>query len=188
MAEPRGSPNTSSSTRLPNQVRKSNRTIRLDYHDQPNPIYLPEQVSFLVGSDIVEESGIAPHRAASASLKEEEESNSNSGGDLCEDVISLGSQDTVSDDSSTCGGQDNNKYNTKHHKSLMRSVDSALSILFQNAALPFLLHCSTIRIFSFSTFSVSYPLIQCGGSRGMGRGDKDEARFELRDVQHSRCV
>lgn len=69
-----------------------------------------------MGSDSVEESG-NPH--CPPSTKEEEESTSNSGGDLCEDVISLGSQDTISDDSSTCGRDI--KY-TKHHKSLMRSV------------------------------------------------------------------
>lgn len=82
-----------------------------------NSVRLPNQVSFLVGSDSAEESGNPA--SVSASTKEEEESGSNGGGDLCEDVISLGSQDTISDDSST-NGQDNK--NIKQQKSLMRYV------------------------------------------------------------------
>ena len=67
-----------------------------------------------MGSDGVGENGNS--RPVSASTKEEEESISGSG-DLCEDVISLGSQDTISDDSSTNG---HDIKNSKHHKSLMR--------------------------------------------------------------------
>jgi hypothetical protein len=74
------------------------------------------QVSFLVGSDGVGESG-NPRPVSASTNKEEEESISNGSGDLCEDVISLGSQDTISDDSST-NGQDSK--NSKHQKSLMR--------------------------------------------------------------------
>ena len=62
-----------------------------------------------MGSDSVEETGNLP------TTKEEEGNGGTT--DLSEDVISLGSQDTISDDSST-NGRDN-KY-TKHHKSLMR--------------------------------------------------------------------
>ncbi|EFX86656.1 hypothetical protein DAPPUDRAFT_222043 [Daphnia pulex] len=85
-----------------------------------NSVRLPNQVSFLVGSDGVGESG-NPRPVSASTNKEEEESISNGSGDLCEDVISLGSQDTISDDSST-NGQDSK--NSKHQKSLMRATMS----------------------------------------------------------------
>lgn len=151
MAESRGSPGNSN-VRLPNQVRGLS-PIRITTMITTESVCLPEQVSFLVGSDIVgvEESGIAHHPASSSSSsnKEEEENNSNSGGDLCEDVISLGSQDTISDDSSTCGRD--TKY-TKHHKTLMRSVEPALSIfMFKNpTTFPAQLHQRAIPSISTS--------------------------------------
>ena len=114
MAENRGS-SSNNSARLPNQVRILNiALLKFVKNNNPIVIWLWVQVSFLVGSDGVGENGNP--RPVSASTKEEEESISGSG-DLCEDVISLGSQDTISDDSST-NGHDNK--NSKHHKSLMR--------------------------------------------------------------------
>lgn len=166
MAESRGSPGNSN-VRLPNQVRGLS-PIRITTMITTESVCLPEQVSFLVGSDIVgvEESGIAHHPASSSSSsnKEEEENNSNSGGDLCEDVISLGSQDTISDDSSTCGRD--TKY-TKHHKTLMRSVEPALSIfMFKNpTTFPAQLHQRAIPSISTSktwAHSQSYPQIEVG--------------------------
>lgn len=58
-----------------------------------------------------------PSPSGSTISKEED----NGSGDLgCEDVISLDSQDTISDDSSNNGRCN---ANTKHHKSLMRYGD-----------------------------------------------------------------
>lgn len=114
MAEARSSP---SSTRLPNQVSFS--PLEEDALRQLPQSSTLEKVSFLVGadsSDGVQSPDSDLSRPASSTTPKDEENGSNELG--IEDVISLDSQDTISDDSSNCD-RGNHTY-TKHHKSLMR--------------------------------------------------------------------
>ena len=77
-------------------------------------------MSFLVGADsgdgVQSPTSDLSRPPSSSTIKEEEHSSGELG---CEDVISLDSQDTISDESSNCDRSSNNA-NTKHHKSLMR--------------------------------------------------------------------